>query len=81
MAGTGLPSGALTQNNPALGTDARANGAGPRTRQGVSLKLHQFASPNERCSVESAPHQIVKECGSYHDNIRVGDADPLSWTK
>jgi len=34
MAGTGLPSGALTQNNPALGTDARANGAGARTRQG-----------------------------------------------
>ena len=47
----------------------------------VSLKLRQFASPNERCSVESAPHQIVKECSSYHDNIRVGNADPLSWTK
>jgi hypothetical protein len=59
----------------------RANGAGARTRQGVSLKLRQFASPNERCSVESAPHQIVKECGSYHDNIRVGNPDPLSWTK
>src|SRR5712671_2722096 len=29
-----------------------------RTRQGVSLELRQFASPNERCSVESAPDQI-----------------------
>jgi hypothetical protein len=58
----------------------RANSAGARARQG-GLKLRQFASPNERCCVESAPHQIVKECGYYHDNIRVGNVDPLSWTK
>ena len=59
----------------------RANGAGARMRQGASLKLRQFASPNGRCTVESAPHQIVKEYGSSHGNIRVGIADSLSWTK
>ena len=30
---------------------------------------------------KSKAPQPVKECGSYHDNIRVGNADPLSGTK